>query len=1488
MYELSRVRLYSVGPPGARYEDVLIDLSGAGAPVQHHQPLLFGHAAPLFRPAPASVLFLENGGGKSVLIKLIFSVVLPGRRQVVGTTNTRVLEKFVGARDVAHVVLEWIHSETGRLLLTGKVSEWRDRRVSADVDNLLDLWYCLRPGRATTLDTLPFAEDGQNLSAAEFRSRLVAADTADPTLDLYWTRTHGQWTERLDFVGLDTELFRYQRAMNAGEGEAADAFTFGSDEAFVEFLLRAVLPEEGPNEVADVLTTYAETLSRRGALTLEHDFVGSVLALLGSLTDKQRAAVTARDGANSVVDSLRRLAAEVASRAAREKKLLDQRVAHIAEIETAEKVAAAAHAEQTDVCTELARRVAQLHLDAARTAEKAAATAAAAAKLTAQAWRATTAALKHLNTAATARRLENLVAAEEDAARPALEERNAAARALVRALMAVVQEAEQEAGRQRGLATASAERAAGVQRQHTEAIRAAAQAAVLASQLDARIAEVHEELVGAARDGLLAPDTSAINAATALSARVDADAAALALQEQRLRELGEEYLRTQSDLDEARKALSLAHQRHGEASTALRRATERTTVLAAEPRLVELLDTDSLVLDSDAPTLLSLLADAQARTDQARTHLRVAEAADEHAWLALDSGGLLPPAADVTETHETLQKAGITCWTGWEYLTEIPDLPTRWNLVRRLPHLAGGVLLNDPADLDRVSQLVAKAGLRPTGIVAVAATSALGAASSEPANLSAADEFVVPPHPALFDPEAARAEHAVIQARHAERLAALAELDRSLAADRALSTRLTAWHADYPPGTLAALAQDAADSKQALHATTEVENEFATRVNALAQARAELQDLLSGMRAALRGLEADARRLAALAERERKIAPWSREADGAWQVEAAETEHTLRIEERCADLRVTAAEHQRVADQHEATAARARADQADIRGGAQARETDPVPEAAVPVLRARLHDAERAYAQVEMGADLRAELEQALAAESAAKGALDEFDGEILARAAELLASAAGSDHASRSAARDYAERELQRAEHRLASAVGEAAARKTTLDGLPRPNGRPVLPATPRDVAHGEQLLKAITIEAADAAARHRDLVRQRSEADEALETLRRTAEAFGLLAATTRTHAAARDGQAAEPYEGNADSADEQYIHLRGACEAAEAAARAAEDALRSAADEVAQCAADSRFEALNSPVRTQILAVQRNALPEHAVDWTQALRPRLRTLADELGQIDRHRDAIVMRLQALVEDALRTLRMAQRLSRLPRGLDDWSDKEFLRIVFTSLEGTVLANRVGEVVDEAAASPGRDGHRVKRDGLSLLLRGVMAAVPKGFRVDMLKPDAVLSDERERVSEIRDVFSGGQQLTAAIIVYCTMAGLRANDRGRARHRHSGVLFLDNPIGRASAGYLLDIQRGVAAALGVQLIYTTGLFDADALSGFPMIVRLRNDADLRAGRKYLSVEHTVRPHLAALSPPDGTGVLSSTRIFLRERQRHDQPESPRR
>ena len=302
-----------------------------------------------------------------------------------------------------------------------------------------------------------------------------------------------------------------------------------------------------------------------------------------------------------------------------------------------------------------------------------------------------------------------------------------------------------------------------------------------------------------------------------------------------------------------------------------------------------------------------------------------------------------------------------------------------------------------------------------------------------------------------------------------------------------------------------------------------------------------------------------------------------------------------------------------------------------------------------------------------------------------------------------------------------------------------------------------------------------------------------------------------------------------------------------------------------MREASDILVRHANSTRYEQVRTPARQQIRELPASALPEHAQRWADAFAPRLRVLTDELAQLERNRDSIVDRLRGLVESALATLRSAQRLSRLPEGLGEWSGQEFLRIRFEEPDQATLTERLGEVIDEATRAAVKKNSDLRRDGMSLLLRGVGAALqPKGVAVEILKPDAVLRAERVPVGQMGDVFSGGQLLTAAIALYCTMAALRSNDRGRDKHRHAGTLFLDNPIGRANATYLLELQRAVSDALGVQLLYTTGLFDTTALAEFPLVIRLRNDADLRAGLKYISVEEHLRPGLPQQAPAGGT------------------------
>ncbi|RZQ65676.1 hypothetical protein [Amycolatopsis suaedae] len=1472
MYELSRVRLHSVGPAGARYQDVLLDFSGVGPVITApQQDALFAagvHAAgqgPPRRPSPASVLFLENGGGKSVLIKLIFSVMLPGRRQVVGTTSTRVLEKFVGAKDVAHVVLEWQHTGTGERVITGKVSEWRGHVVSSDPANLIDSWYCFRPTAALDLESLPLTVDGRLLTMSGYHDKLAQAHLAEPELELSWTRKHSEWTARLDMLGLDTELFRYQRAMNAGEGEAADAFAFNTDEAFVEFLLRAVVSEDDPRDLAEVLATYADNLAQRGDLLAEKDFVAGALDLLGPLADEESMAAASRKLAEAAKTDLRAFSGEVAARDRLESDRLGGLEAHVEELDQAVRLAEGDHRRRTAAVTELRRIAAGMRLEEAEAAKQRVDAELVRAKAEAEAWRETGTVLAHLGAARRAADLRELVGGREQKARPALEAKQAAATALARGLLELAVRAQGQAERAEQASAACRAEADRAQADRDEAATLAATRRAEADGLKARVAEVRAEISEAVAAGLLPSGADVGEAARTARGQVEAAAEELAGREAELERVAEQHAAAQASVNDAHRAAGSARDRHERLAEDLDRAHRRTDSLAAEPRLVELLGSGDVALETDAPVLTERLAQARSVAEREQTSLRMEESADERALAALGSGGLLPPPEEVQAALDVLEDAGITAWSGWRYLSTV-DAKTRAGALERVPHLVAGVLLNEDSQVTRAREVLTERRLLPGAAIAVGTTAAVHGDSAAPGV-----EFVVPPNPAMYDEDAAETEREEIRTRHATRQKRLGELSDAVAADTALSWKVAAWREDYPPGSIAVLAEQTQQARAERDRTEAALADATAELERLATARRTLGERIPALRTALREAEETSRRLDQLAARAARVAQWTEEAERAADaVERAEAQ-AAEAAATAARQRDRAAEEQRTADGHARTVSTARAELAELPGAADVTEDMPAPDEPVDALRRAYTSAAEAYAKVEVGSDLRAELEQAELAESAASTAVAALPDAVRARATELLDTPDGSDASARAAAQARAGRVLAAVEEERAEVIALVATRKAERDQLPPAPGAVDVTERPRDLDHAHELIDAAGAEASAAARSWEELKERHAEAKRALEQASRSASGFGMLAE------AMPEGDAtAGAFDGGLDQARARYNALTTALETAQQAVDTAEKRVRSAADALAQYATEKRFEKLDTPVRQQVVSVRRDSLPGHAAEWAAALRPRLRSLTDDLDQIDRHRSGIITRLQSMVDGALRTLRSAQRVSRLPDGLGDWSGQEFLRIRFTELEDAALAERLGEVVDEAAGGRTADGREVKRDGMSLLLRSVLAAVPKGFRVDMLKPDSVLRTERQRVSEIRDVFSGGQQLTAAIILYCTLAALRANNRGRVRTPHSGVLFLDNPIGRASAGYLLELQRAVATALGVQLVYTTGLFDAGALSEFPLIVRLRNDADLRAGRKYLSVDATIRAGLDELGDPDGTARVSATRVFARE------------
>lgn len=1516
MYELSRVRLFSIGPAGARYADTVLDLRGVGEPVPDPAPrqaqLFEGEpVGPPRRPAPAGVLFLENGGGKSVLLKLIFSVMLPGHRNTLGGASSGVLRKFLLADDCGHVALEWQHTLTGELVVVGKVSEWRGRQVSSDPRKFAEAWYSFRPGPGLTLDDLPVVSAGRRRTMRGFRDALAETAKLYPDVDVVWEEIHERWNDHLNHLGLDPELFRYQREMNADEGEAAGLFAVKNDADFVDLLLRAVTDTADTDGLADLVDGFAAKLSQRAELMAERDFVAGATGLLHALADASDQRARVRAGHHAAEEDARALGRQLALRADRERgraaELSDQVAAAAESVDAAQR--SRAHAAL--VTAEITHRHAGMRLAAAEADGAALKRELTEARGMHAAWLGTEAVLRQRSAVDRAERVAAAIQAAERDAAPALAARQAAAGALVRALTAAAAAAEERADQEEQRAAELQERGETAQRAATVAATETQRTRSEAVHLRARLSEVGSELGQAVEAGWIAEDDDPAEAAERAAAEEKAAATAWSEARAAVEQAAATVRDAEAERGRAQLAAARAADKLGAAEHDLQGVRTSARELLDEPRVSELLGLEgrfatelgpgavpggdgpdgpggpAAVLDRAADILGGQLADAVADGERSLFQLRTEAAEDSRILAALGDGGLLPPSPDVLAAVEHLGEHGIPALPGWRYLAQSVPPERHASVLDAHPDLVDGVVVTAPHEMPRAREVLAEAALLPRSAVAVGTPDALLAARAE---VPAAESvFLVPPNPAMHDERAADTERQALRRRATDRDDAIRARAARLDGDRTLASRLAAWRTSCPVGRVDELTTAVEAATEALVAARAAGSAAEAAAAAAETVRARAVDQRDRRMDAAQLARRRADTLAGLAFRLRERAGWTRR--------IRELDQETGEHERAAEANLLLAraadqdrrQAQRAADDARRTTRALLEERAEISGAPEG--DDPAagsePPASLPSLREAYRTASVLYDKVGVGADLRAEQARAESEQAAAQAALDRLSARVRKHAAELLESSDGSDGPSRLAAAARAEEQVRTLEGR-ADAANELLGRlRGEVERHAPGDGRDAhveLPEdrVPRDPAHAQELLREAAAEHATCADQvetardaHTRLVRALSEAESGASVF---AEISVSLTDTLPAAEQSPDDEPPLPFEGSSTEAREAATAFRRALRAASGELSAAEGQVRERAESVVRHAGATRFEQVRMPARQQIRELPLSALPEHALAWAAAFEPRLRVLTDELAQIERNRDSIVDRLRGMVDAALTTLRAAQRLSRLPEELGEWSGQEFLRIRFDDPDAAHLSERLGEVVDEATrtARRGPNAAPVRRDGMTLLLRGVHAGLePRGVQVEILKPDSVLRAERVPVGQMGDVFSGGQLLTAAIALYCTMAALRSNDRGRSRHRHAGTLFLDNPIGRANASYLLELQRAVADALGVQLIYTTGLFDTTALAEFPLVVRLRNDADLRAGLKYISVEEHLRPGLPQPDPeiPEGLGQIHATRVF---------------
>ena len=1424
MWHLRTIWLDKIGAPAARFLDEKVELSDEfGVPLD-------------------TIVWLRNGGGKSTVLSLLCAQLRPKRGDFLASSTTgKYIQDYVASGDTSHTMLEWVNDQGDRLI-TGAVYEWENltapENVETNHDKLKQAWYCLTPPPEMALADLPRHDDvGKPLRLNEFTAAVRALPA---THDSIVCTRQQRWWQTLEDRHMDPALLTPILTMNATEGGIDAAFSFVKPDGFIRYLLSLVADPEPVAAVASTLEKVRLQLANRPRTQTDLTFAQEGVPRLRDLGVAHGAHERARADLKQAQTEAAALAAAFRSR-----RTLSEAQAEIdqADSDSVRELGRAARSARdlaTDRAAELRRLAAQHRRDGAVAANELAEKDSAGAVAHLAAVNGLDRLVNQQAQTERVRTLTEQLASLERGAAPLAKDRDDAAVVLAVVLTNTLGELAQQAGVRTDkvfAAQARAERAGQQQRD------AAGELGELkgAARSHRQVVESYDAALGAARrKDQLGDDQEPAAAYDALVATDCADADRTAVLLETATTSAAQLETTRTALGTARTTTADRNRDLRDALDAQRALTVAVAQLAADPDVRDLAQDDNVDVLAEARMLASLAGARVERLDAKRMGQAVSTAGARRALAELDHSQLLPPDVDLERALAELTDAGIAATSGWRYLADNVPVAQHTQVFARLPALVAGVAVHDVEQLELARQTLTSAQLRPSTAIAVGTTAQLHAAATDDGERT----WTIPPAWALADRTLAAQESELRSLEVSEADRADQELSNRRARIARLAAALTDLATRYAPtdrkrlddavtnaeaavaaavGTVKQLERDAQERQSALEKVQQEQRDVGGRRLTTAKSLEQLRQLVehsvpaAQARAALEAIPGRADAQQALLD------------SGAAAASAANDElKTLGLEDQ--DAQRTARELTAERDQLPTATPEA----ADL----------PLPSLA----NARMthEQAAQAYALATSGSPLAGVLEEARTTLKRYTDALKVLPAAVREAAQELLdggadpaelpelAAAAGSNLERRRSALVDAATELKITRAELASLTPSDRARHRILDG-PEPATR----------------------ELALAAALTEDANREKALAEENAATIRVTAltESIGRhlqLAKDLTTLLTALPAAAGEPdleappsaaFVGIGEQAAELAAERRGAYDLAATVANTAELAFQRVARELFGWATSDRFagvtEQMRSRFRSPDLATQ---LAPDADQLADTLSEAATSLSAHLEELEGHQRTAVTAMRGMVRAALSTLRRLEAASRLPDTLPAWGGHKFLSVGPRSkvdLSDAVVDDRIGRVVDALCLA----GSEIP-SGQELLWTATHAVVGDGnWMAKVLKPTVDGTAQMSTVAEMRK-WSGGEKVTANLLLFALAARVRAQERGRD-HVGFGVLPLDNPLGKASYVPFLELQRKVAAEYGIQLLFLTGVADLKAVGRFPNIVRMANRAS--AGRGYVTV-----------------------------------------
>ncbi|MFE2129156.1 coiled-coil domain-containing protein [Streptomyces amritsarensis] len=1487
MHRLRRLRLVNVGHAAAGFKSLILDLSGG-----------VSHVDGRVMPAVDVILWLRNGGGKSSLLSLIFSLFLPAKGDFIGHKKGKSLADYVPDQKVSHVIAEWEDTSLprgGPALVTGGVYQWQDGHRPADVETgwelLVRRWYAFRPLPGVfDLDCLPVRAEGGQLTQSAFLKKLADAGKAQRGLHLRIAKDQTEWRTLLSDLRLDPAVLRIQRDMNREEGGITELFQFSTCEDFVDFLIDLVCDPRDPAVVRASLEETAAKLARRPGREREQSFLAAALLALKPVTEHSALMAVQQEMLTQQVSVALRAAEHLSGRAQALGSTATAAAAQAATEQAAEDETRKRAAQEERRLTVLTELAAQWAADEASTELERSEERAAYAQLDHQAWAlvdtvleldAQRQELQHLSRTLEVQDVRQApLRASMEAAGAALRDRLSGAVGELTAEVIQAQRMSEEAVAERQAAEDGHAQAAKDQWQAKDQLRRASE----------RLAAAEEAAGTARHDGLIGSQEDPGEALT----RYTNEHAAVGQRLQDYRARQADSMSLISDLAEQQAAcavqLTAAQERHSAQWDRLSSLQADRRDLASDRRLLDLACAEArtvLELDQVAGDLLNLLAASGQQSDALMLQEQVDAVDDRRAVKALQDVGFLPAPAEVERAVERLRALGAPAVSGLQFLREAFRADEHTAVVAAAPHLIGGVVVCGPLpDGEDLAALAQRAGVA-TSVIAVGedhqARQAIAAGT--------AGTVVLPVHPGLLKPDAAEREQMRLEHRLEGLEGRVRELVRRRETDAALARRLQAHMDDFGAGPREAL--EAAVARLEHEADTLYEQH--RRLKDQARCAREEADTLGPE---IEALTARLVTLTDLLPRVRELARAHEHVMPACRAEMEQAGRALPVHEgdmrRYAEAREEAEARQGMARdllrrleerQRRHTSEIKRLD-ADLPAGCgHALSADELAAAALETLRSRFEQARRDW-EGEIGdATLRARAEGCAKRIAELTRTLGGKSGEVCAKAEQLARSTHAGDVEERSRKQVEAEtakeaaiehRGVAREAKRKADAARHAAS--AVVEALDPPFDPCSDQAGPFQEAAGAFKAQAEvqrSVDRAHAAAQEhqlkvRDLHIAAEKAKSAAHRVARCAQ--GVKDAAGRHRGTVQDaapdnagaawldallfGLVQELQIGAPMLSPEQAETLEeaviGAVDAAAEAYDGARRKLEKSVRRVQSLVQDQRY---RDVVEGQLLERLLSDLshPARLAELIEEIDLREKVVLGELAELADDQLMVVRTCLALVKTVLDDVQQVARHSRLPQGLGSWSGQQFLSLEIRHLpDDEVLSRRLSTEIDRMTAAVTTSTAAKATalpDAMTLTKELVLAALGGRGNVvaKIIKPTQSLDVvQRNSVTQIQK-FSGGELLTVSVLLYCTLARLRAAKQGRKASGGVGTLVLDNPFGKANYAPFIGLQRKVAAAHGIQLVYTTGSNDLPALERFPLIIRLRNGIDARTRSQYVQI-----------------------------------------